>query len=161
MTLARLNVLDLRSETLFNSPTLVLQGSISPDGKRFAYETGQIEWDVLEISVPSGAVQTTLSRSGVVSGSPDWAPSGTHYLVSTDRSGSPAIEDISVAEGFSRRLAAAGSGEAGVIRPHYAPDGSRFTYFETRLGGMNLMLTNAAGGAASVVDRVAAAGATA
>jgi serine/threonine protein kinase len=161
MTLMRLNVLNLKSEVFLNSPTVMSQASISPDGKRMAYETGQVEWDVLEISVPSGAVQTNLSGSGVVSLWPDWAPSGSHYLVETDRSGTVAIEDISTAEGFSRRLAALGSGEAEVTEPRYAPDGSRFTYFARGYGGSQLMLANAGGGAASVVDRLGVAGTSA
>jgi eukaryotic-like serine/threonine-protein kinase len=153
MTLARLNVLDLKSEVFFNSPTFMAQVSISPDGKRIAYEAGQVEWDVLEISVPSGAVQTAMSGSGVVSGWSDWAPSGTHYLVSTDRSGTFGIEDTSAADGFSRRLASPASGDSGVFMPRYAPDGSRFTYVAAGFGGNRLMLANAAGGAASVIDR--------
>ncbi len=107
--------------TIYTSSSPMLGISVSPDGKRMAYGTGHVEWDVLEVSLPSGTVRIVMSGSGIVSGWPDWAPSGTHFLVSTERSGALAIEDISSAEGFSRWLAVP---EANVhyYSPQWAPD---------------------------------------
>ncbi len=50
----------------------------------------------------TGSVHTMLGGGGV-SWWPDWDPSGTHYLVATDRSGGFNIQDISP-NGFSRRM---------------------------------------------------------
>jgi Tol biopolymer transport system component/tRNA A-37 threonylcarbamoyl transferase component Bud32 len=135
--------------TIYTSSSPMLGISVSPDGKRMAYGTGHVEWDVLEVSLPSGTVRTVMSGSGIVSGWPDWAPSGMHFLVSTERSGLLAIEDISSAEGFSRWLAIP---EANVnyYSPQWAPDGSRFVFLSEG-GKKQLMLSNASGGRSTPV----------
>jgi Tol biopolymer transport system component len=131
---------------------VILTPAVSADGKRIAYQTGQVEWNVLEISVPSGTVRTTMTGSGIIAWWPDWAPSGTRYLVNTDRSGTLAIEDVSAADGFSRRLVASPPGEF-VMSPRWSPDGTRFTFSVGGAGGsLKLMLANASGGSPTRLD---------
>ena len=154
-TLWRVDTRDGSRERIYASAESIIGASISPDGKRLAYQTGQIEWNVLEISLPSGAVHTAMSGSGIVSWWPDWAPSGTHYMVSTNRSGASAIEDVSAADGFSRRLAAPSDPEGFVSTPRWAPDGSRFTFLSVDLGsgsGPRLMVANASGSNATTLE---------
>ncbi len=55
--------------------------SVSPDGKRIAYSTGQFGWDLLEVTIPKGEIKTL--SSGGTSSRPNWGPSGTHFLFST------------------------------------------------------------------------------
>ncbi len=134
---------------IYTSSSPILSISVSPDGKRMAYATGHVEWDVLEVSLPSGTVRTVMSGSGIVSGWPDWAPSGMHFLVSTERSGALAIEDVSSAEGFSRWLAVP-EANFNYYSPQWAPDGSRFVFLSER-GKRQLMLSNASGGRSTPV----------
>jgi Tol biopolymer transport system component len=122
--------------------------SVSADGKRIAYETGQFGWDVLEISIPSGEVRTLVS--GGISMTPDWAPSGTHFIFSTPTGEGAGIVDRQAGVGgFSRRL-----GNARGNYPQWSPDGERFVFYREvdRIG--RLMLANAAGGGAVLLDSI-------
>jgi eukaryotic-like serine/threonine-protein kinase len=121
--------------------------SVSPDGKRIAYTAAPSEWDVLEISVPDGRVRAMVSGGGI-SWLPDWAPSGTHYSFSTNRTNSFVIEDRSVADGFSRRLAEAqqGSDNTFVASPRWASDGTRFLFVQGSERRPRLAIGNSSGG---------------
>ncbi len=128
--------------TTFESP------SVSADGKRIAYETGQFGWDVLEISIPNGEVQTLVS--GGISRTPDWAPSGTHFIFSIPTGEGAGIVDRQAGvDGFSRLL-----GDARGNDPQWSPDGGRFVFYREvdRIG--RLMLANATGGGVVVLDSV-------
>ena len=83
---------------------------------------------------------------------PDWAPSGTHYLLGTNRYyGLFDIVDVWPVEGVSRRLAE-GNGEAGLAQPRWSPDGSRFLYISiSRPGLSRLMMSQASGGRMAAV----------
>ncbi len=75
-----LSIVDAKDETqrtVASAPMGFPEPSVSPEGKRIAYATGQFGWDVLEISLPEGHVQALIS--GGVSMTPDWAPSGTPF----------------------------------------------------------------------------------
>ncbi len=124
-----------RMRTIYKSPGWPRYPSVSPDGKRIAYETGASESDLIEIALPSGAVSNMLSRGGK-SSEPAWAPSGTHYLFSTDIDGEAAIEDRTPQENVSRRLISISSEyfpvrPVGLHDPRWAPDGQRFTFAST------------------------------
>jgi Tol biopolymer transport system component/tRNA A-37 threonylcarbamoyl transferase component Bud32 len=135
------------SEQVIYPASQTLRGvSLSPDGKRLAFGTGNIEWDVLEVTLASGSVRTVLAGGGM-SMCPDWAPNGAHYLVSTDRSGNAGIEDVSL-DGFSRLVASVPEGAAGPFGPRWSPDGSRVVFLTDSSQGVSLQLSNAAGGRA-------------
>jgi Tol biopolymer transport system component len=125
--------------------------SLSPDGKRLAFGTGNVEWDVLEVALASGSVRTALAGGGI-SWCPDWAPNGAHYLVSTDRSGNLRIEDVSL-DGFSRLVAPVPEGAVGLSWPRWSPDGSRVVFLAYSSQGVSLRVSNAAGGSAVEVLR--------
>jgi Tol biopolymer transport system component len=114
--------------------------AVSPDGNRIAYATGQFGWDVVEVSIPSGVLQTLVS--GDVSISPDWAPSGTHFLYSIVNSKNAGIYDgQGGSEGFFRRL-----GEAIGSEARWSPDGRRFLFYREFQGKGVLRIANASGG---------------
>jgi Tol biopolymer transport system component len=128
----------------------LLNPSVSPDGRRIAYVKGVLEWDVVEVSLPSSAIRT-LRGGGGTSWMPAWAPSGNHYLFVTNRSGAYAIEDMSADGGFARRLVEIRPGDF-VKSPSWAPDGTRFIFDLLSSGGQTLMLANAASGTATAFD---------
>ena len=122
--------------------------SVSADGKRIAYEAGQFGWDVLEISIPNGEVRTLVS--GGISRTPDWAPSGTHFIFSIPTGEGAGIVDRQAGvEGFSRLL-----GDARGNDPQWSPDGERFVFYREvdRIG--RLMLANAAGGGVVLLNSI-------
>ena len=61
-TLWLLDVVDGSRRAVYISPVAIERPSVSPDGKRVAYATGALEWDVLEISLPDGADELPLSQ---------------------------------------------------------------------------------------------------
>ena len=150
---SRMVMLDARdgsTRPIYSSPSPALTPTVSPDGKKIAYVEGRAEWNLMEISVPEGRVSTLLAGGGVA-WYPAWAPSGTHYLFATNRSGKWAIDDASVTEGFSRRLVEVP--EALALRNvSWAPDGARFTFQLNREERETTMLANATGGRIAPLD---------
>ncbi|HTC31956.1 MAG TPA: protein kinase [Bryobacteraceae bacterium] len=143
---------------IYSSPNLMQQPSVSPDGKRMAYLAGDYEWNILEISLVDRSVHTLVAGGGAAWW-PDWAPSGTHLMYSSDRDGNFAIVDRSSKEGFIRKLAEAPS--TGVVdNPLWAPDGTRFIFFYAPLGEgtAKLMLSNVSGGRTTALDSRVALG---
>ena len=136
------DVLTGRGKEVYSSPDGLRSPSVSPDGRRIAYAKAAIEWDIIEVSVPSGAVRA-LQAGGGFSWMPSWAPSGSHYLMITNRSGVYAIEDVSLKEGFARRLLEIPRGSF-ADQPEWAPDGIRFTFGLFSSGSEKLMLSNSA-----------------
>jgi eukaryotic-like serine/threonine-protein kinase len=138
-------------QTIVAAPTSVLECSVSPDGKRIAFSSGQPEWDVVEISIPTGAARTLIS--GGVATWADWAPSGTHLLFAVPAGEDPGIFDRPGGEeGFSRRLVEA----HGVTEVHWSPDGKRFVFSPD--GGEKLMLVNGLGGGSALLDSIQGGG---
>jgi Tol biopolymer transport system component len=130
----------------------VLNPSVSPDGTRIAFAAGWGGWDVVEISLTSSSIRKMASAAGLAM-FPDWAPSGTHFLFSSNAYSVPAIEDRSPTQGFARRLVEGALGQY-VDQPRWAPDGIRFvfrTFVESWDKG-RLMLSNAAGGPQVSID---------
>jgi Tol biopolymer transport system component len=144
---------------IYSSPEAFIYPSVCPDGKRIAYTAASTEWDVLEVTLRSGSIHTVIGGGGS-SIEPDWHPSGTHFLVATDRFGGFNIEDMSP-NGFSRPMtqAPADSGFSFAAEPRWSPDGSRFIFDLSDATGVGtLMLSNASGGRAISVARLAGAG---
>jgi len=137
---------DGSEQVIYPTSQSVVGVSLSPEGKRLAFGTGNVEWDVLEVMLASGSVRTVLAGGGIFV-DPDWAPNGAHYLVSTDRSGNDSIEDVSL-DGLSRLVAPVPEGAAYLFGPRWSPDGSRVVFVAYSSQGASLRLSNAAGGQA-------------
>ncbi|HXB72785.1 MAG TPA: protein kinase [Candidatus Acidoferrales bacterium] len=147
-TLSIVDITDGTRRTIGVGATGFVSPSVSVDGKRIAYQTGQWGWDVLEISIPNGELRTLVA--GGISVTPDWAPSGTHFIFSIPTGeGAGIVDQQAGGEGFSRRL-----GDAKGRDPQWSPDGGRFVFYREvdRIG--RLMLANAAGGGAVLLDSI-------
>ncbi len=147
-TLSIFDITDGTSRVIGAGSSSFASPSVSEDGKRIAYQTGQFGWDILEISIPNGEVRTVVA--GGISMTPDWAPSGTHFIFSIPTGEGTGIMDRQAGdEGFSRRL-----GDSKGRNPQWSPDGGRFVFYREvdRVG--RLMLANAAGGGAFMLDSV-------
>jgi len=144
--LSIIDAADGTQRTIASAPTGFPEPSVSPEGKRIAYAAGQFGWDVLEISLPEGQVGTLIS--GGVTLSPDWAPSGTHFIFSVPTGVGAGIEDRQAGvEGFSRRLV-----EGNGSQPQWSPDGNRFVYYSEVNAASTLTLANASGGGSVLLD---------
>ena len=137
--LTLLDTNDASRRVIYRGMDAFMAPSVSPDGKKIAYSAGPTEWDILEISLPDARVHHGGWRRQDVSWLPDWAPSGTHYLFSTNLGAGAfrAIEDRSGTEGFSRRVAEAPQNSS-VIGPKWAPDGARFLFTQNSSGRTQL-----------------------
>ena len=146
--LSIIDAADGTRRTIASAPNGFPEPSVSPEGRRIAYAAGQFGWDILEISIPNGEVQTLVS--GGISRTPDWAPSGTHFIFS-DATGEGAgiVDRQAGVEGFSRRL-----GDASGNDPQWSPDGGRFVFYREVDRVSRLMLANAAGGGAVLLDSI-------
>jgi serine/threonine protein kinase/Tol biopolymer transport system component len=144
-SLIRLAVADGSRQTIYSTGPTLSGPSVSPDGRKIVYSAGHYEWNVVEIGLTDGAVHTLIENGGT-NVSPDWAPSGTHFLFSTN--GAVMDQEVSGSE-FSRRLIDA-SYDTGSAR--WSPDGARFVFVDNGVTN-KLMLANASGGHATVLDQ--------
>jgi eukaryotic-like serine/threonine-protein kinase len=150
-TLFAVDVTDGSRRTLYSAVDGLGNPSVSPEGKRIAYETLPVSWDIVEIGIPDAAVATVVSN-GDVNWWPDWAPSGTHFLFANARSGT--IEDRSATgEGFSRRTIEGGAPQ----EPIWSPDGKQFVFVDSTPPG-KLMLSDAAGVRRVILDQAQTTG---
>jgi serine/threonine protein kinase len=112
--------------TIYSAPSDLQYPSVAPDGERIAYVKGDVSDEVIGVSLLDGRVDATAGEADAEW--PDWAPSGTHFLFSSNSSGGGRIEDRDSANaGFSRRLIEGG----GIYdQPRWSPDGTRFVFAE-------------------------------
>jgi Tol biopolymer transport system component/predicted Ser/Thr protein kinase len=146
--LSIIDAADGTRRTIASAPNGFPEPSVSPEGKRIAYAAGQFGWDVLEISIPNGELRTLVS--GGIARTPDWAPSGTHFIYSIPTGEGVGFMDRQAGvDAFSRRL-----GDARGNDPQWSPDGGRFVFYQSRDRVSRLMLANAAGGGAVLLDSI-------
>jgi Tol biopolymer transport system component/tRNA A-37 threonylcarbamoyl transferase component Bud32 len=150
--LSLLDVTDGSSRVVYAAPEVMMNISVSPNGKKIAFSGGKAEWNVIEATLPEGRVHTVVG-GGEISMQPEWAPSGTHFLfAAAGSSKKTVIEDQSAADGFSRQVAEAPEGlmGAGVIVPRWDPDGKRFL-FRQFAPTSRLMMSNGTGGGSTTI----------
>jgi len=159
--LAILDTTNGSRRVIYRATDVLLVPSVSPYGKRIAFSGGTVEWNVLEISLPDGRVHTMLGGGGWAM-QPEWAPSGTHYLLSRSFTGvnQRVIEDQSATEGFSRRVVdEPPDARDYASSPRWAPDGTRFLFVQHAAGRNQLAISSASGGAFTELAELNGAGA--
>jgi Tol biopolymer transport system component len=97
-----------------------------------------------------------MLASGGVSFFPAWAPSGTHYLFSTNRAGEWVIEDAPAnTDGYSRKVVG-GEGIEILYLPRWSPDGTRFLIGWAAAGKPeSVVISGANGGSTTPLDPTA------
>ncbi len=141
-TLSMLDTVTGNHRMFYASPEALTSAVVSRDGKRLAYDTGRLQWHLIEIAVADGRMRTLRATFGM-SLSPAWAPAGASYLFAVRRGERWGIDAASATERLSRRVVEVSEG--GVNQPQWAPDGSQFTFLWERPVGGQLMLSNTSG----------------
>jgi serine/threonine protein kinase len=143
-----LDSIDGSREAFYRGPETFTSPSISLNGKRIACAVGSVIANAVEISLPDGRLRAMAAGVGNLGGA-DWAPSGTHYLISVNRGWveRSVVEDRSTADGFMRRVAEPPPGQAGgVADGRWSPDGSRFVFNYSQGAKAQLTVASASGG---------------
>jgi Tol biopolymer transport system component len=157
-TLSMLDTITGTDRVFYVSPQALTSGGVSPDGRRVAYVSGRIQWNIVEISTSDGRVRT-LQASGGITQFPAWTASGTRYLHTAYHGGRWVIEETSAAERLSRRVVEVETGAVGFLET--APDGSQFTFHLATAGREQLMVSNTSGRMAPLDPQVPGATANA
>jgi eukaryotic-like serine/threonine-protein kinase len=92
-----------------------LMPAASPDGSRLAFVTTPMDWDVVEIELPSGTLRPRIATSRYDAW-PVWLPSGDGLLFSTQRTGRFEIWSHAFRDG----------GERAIVTPEVFPDEPTF-----------------------------------
>jgi serine/threonine protein kinase len=113
------------------SERVTQQGSpaLSPDRRTLAYANGAWGYDIVEVSLDGSAQHDVIatSRNEVA---PTWAPDGTHFAYTTDRSGEPEIWLRDRADGSERLIVGSKilPGKVSIVDSAISPDGNRIAY---------------------------------
>jgi serine/threonine protein kinase len=109
--------------------------SLSRDGGTLAFASGQAGYEVIEVPL-NGSAPRDLVATARNNVAPAWAPDGTHFAYSTDRSGAPEIWLRNRTDGSERLIVSRRELPAANVFNDCAisPDGGRVAY-RALLGG--------------------------
>jgi len=152
-----LSLIDTEAGTtriILTSPVMLMDPTVSPDGKHLAFVTGDDRWKLIEVTLADGRVREL--GSGVrFSMFPSLSPDGTR-LAFSDGSGAPdgAIREMTLAstgETVTRTIAVI---ERRQVAEHvqWSPDGARILFSALSSAGSTLMVAPAGGGRPLPVD---------
>jgi Tol biopolymer transport system component len=102
--------------------------SVSPDGDRIAFSTGNSNADLLEISTDGRRVAPLLATSRSEH-SADWSADGRQYVYVTEANGAAEVWLRSFAEGWARPVVErSADGRLDHSAPRLSPDGRKIAY---------------------------------
>jgi Tol biopolymer transport system component/predicted Ser/Thr protein kinase len=150
----------LASRTILRSQFPLLTPSVSPDGTRLAYGTGDGRWKLVEVSMADGRVRE-LGSGSHLAWFPSLNPDGTRLAFAEGR-GPTHIREMTLApagEVLSRIIATdtEATGARGLFQVEWSPDGARvlFVISTGNVANGRLMVVPSAGGRALPVDQEA------
>jgi Tol biopolymer transport system component/tRNA A-37 threonylcarbamoyl transferase component Bud32 len=142
--------------TVFKSPTPLLNPSVSPDGRRLAFVTGDTRWKLLEVTLADGRVRE-LGTGARESLFPSLSPDGTR-LAYTDGT-HPIIREMTLAAAGEtvRTIVRAAEGAGTFLNDVlWSPDGARILFMSIDPGGRSrLVMVPGEGGRLLPVDPAA------
>jgi Tol biopolymer transport system component len=144
-----------RTRTFLRSPTPLLNPSVSPDGRRLAFVTGTVSWNLAEVTLDDGRVRQ-LGSGSRVSWYPSLAPDGMRLAFANSREYGFEIREMTLApsgELVARTIAAMTEVETTSLHHvKWSPDGARVLFSVSAPSGIRLMVAPAAGGRALPLD---------
>jgi len=161
-TLSVVDARDGSKRTIGAAPSGFLYPSVSPDGKRIVFISSQLEWDIVEVSIPDAALRTlisggvTVSRrlidvTGVVEAA--WSPDGSRLAFSSE---AKAISQLNIANASGSGVILLDSTRLGTLRGlSWSPDGQWISYLRSVPGKEDLVRVRATPGATPEVVRMA------
>jgi Tol biopolymer transport system component/predicted Ser/Thr protein kinase len=154
--LSGIALVDTEAQTarlILRSPTSLLAPSVSPDGARLAFVTGESRWKLAEVMLADGRVRE-LETGGRQSLFPSLNPDGTR-LAYTDGL-QPVIREVTLTptgEVMGRTIANVSDLEGTFLNDvDWSPDGARVQFLAVYDSGFQLMIAPAAGGRPLPVD---------
>jgi serine/threonine protein kinase len=128
----RLSVLDTQNgdhRVFLQGPDAAISGSVSPDGKRLAYSSGEVDLDVVEFNLEGKRVRALAASSRVDAGA-NWSPRGDQFVYVSNALGAYDLWTRTADGQRSARLVQAPTGsDAGPIYgPVFSPDARRIAY---------------------------------
>ena len=146
----------LKSRTILRSPLALLHPSVSPDGTRLTFVTGDGRWKLVEVTLGDGRVRE-LATGGRLSWFPTLSPDGTRLAFADGLQ--PSIREMTLApagEAMTRTIASVSGSEVGFLdHVDWSPDGARVLFIARSAAGPRLMVAPAAGGRPLPVDPAA------
>jgi WD40 repeat protein len=127
------------AHTLLNTPEVLQQASMSPDGTKLIYATGTANYDIREISVDGKTVRP-LVESSLQNTSPHWSPMDGSLVYIRNYALSSEIWTRSADGGRNTMLVK--SNKPSLASPRFSPDGRQIAYSD----GGSVFTILAAGG---------------
>ena len=142
------------SRAIFTSPEIILQSSVSPDGTRLAFVSGELREKLVEVRIADGRVRALESGSHL-SRFPSLSPDGTRLAfsgVAGDVTGTIREMTLSATgEVVSKTITVVDGGQM-IEHVQWSPDGARILFSALGPAGSGVMMVPAAGGRALRVD---------
>ena len=124
---------------------------ISPDGRRFVFNSDRSGFNEIHMAEAGGAKQVALTALGPTSmGSPRWSPDGQTVVFDRYENGHSMIYAVSTEGGKPRRMTDDRSSD---IRPSFSRDGKWIYFSSNRTGRDEIWKIPSAGGAAQQLTR--------
>jgi Tol biopolymer transport system component/predicted Ser/Thr protein kinase len=143
----------LVSRTILASSFGLLYPSVSPDGTRLAFVTGDSRWKLVEVTLADGRVRE-LGTGGRQSLFPSLSPDGTRLAFADGLE--PIIREMALSpssEVLGRTIATVTEGGTTFLNHvDWSPDGTRVLFLANIPSGGRLMVAPAGGGRALAVD---------
>jgi serine/threonine protein kinase/Tol biopolymer transport system component len=125
-----------------------LAPTVSPDGKKIAFASSIIQYDLIEVPL-DGSAMRNMTNTPRNEKAPAWSSQGNQFAYVSDRNGSDVIW-VRSPEGFERPLVTDKDFPDGdtisFSRPMFSPDGQRIAYHRNSSKGAEIWISNVAGG---------------